>query len=469
MNVLKQFLIFLMMISICFSCEKEELSNEDSPVVTDNSEDANGLKISGYVFDEVGNIQERISIKLDDSQTTSTDEEGYFEFSGLLSKTYVLTAENVSGNSSFSVLTDTIIINNDSFNYDTLMLPTPVTLNEPIEIRPNLISLSWSEFAQNNFSEYRLRIGSSNVLNDENGTLVYIGTGVNDTSYTISSENYINAGGTISPNGTYFFRVYVYDRNGKVSGSNILEVNTPNWDTSNFTTDYSLELETNFAGSKPIKGIDWDDNENLWIFYFSDHGYVDGVYQGDGELIKYNYIDNALLDTIIISEFDERPSGIAFDNDVIWVQMQSFQGKLVAFDIETSQQVGSMMLSNNTSYLSDITKNQDGFGVIWNWHNYELVNNQGGIQATGISPFHVFGTMEVSLGIAERNNEYWISSSNSNEIAIMDQNGNHIGIVETGLSHNLGYGGNFRLAIQNNKLAIASESQIYIYNINNLK
>ena len=462
MYMLKRLLISFMILTMCYSCEKEKLTSEDNPV------DPNNLKISGYVFDELGNRQERINISLNDGKTASTNNEGYFEVSGLLSGTYILTAENLLTNTSFSLLTDTIVIDSNNFEYDSIMLPTPVMLHQPSDIKPSSISLSWSGGTQDSFREYRLYIGGE-VLHDENGTLVYIGTNKTDTSYTISRENFNNAGGTISPNASYFFRVYIYDSYGKISGSNILKVITPSWDTTNFTTHYTLELETNFAGAKPIKGIDWDDNENLWIFYYNETGYINGVYHGNGELVNYNYKDNILLDTVIISEFDQSPSGIAFDNTVIWVQMQSFQGRLVAFDIETGQQTATMMLSNNMSYLSDIAKTQDGFGVLWNFHDYELINNQGGIQVIGKTPFDAYYAMVVSLGIAERNHEYWIGCSNSSEIAIMDQIGNHIGIVETGLSQTLGYGGNLRLAIRNNKLVIALDSQIYIYNIINLE
>ena len=454
------FLLFLLML-FCASCEKD--NNKDA-----ESEDPGNLKIYGHVYNEEGKAQTNIGIFINQEHRTITNKEGYFEVAGLSSGTYIIRAENILENSSYSYFTDTIILDSSSFNYESLLLPIPVKLHDPMEIKPSSIKLSWSCKPENGFSEYRLYIGGvyyEHTLNEDNGTLVYIGTNSADTTYTISRENFNNAGGTIAPNGTYIFRLYVYNRYGKVSGSNIIKVETPNWDTTSFTVHYKLELETNFAGAKPIKGIDWDNNDNLWIFYYEDGGYINGVYQGYGEIVNYNYRDDLLLDEIILSEFVESPSGIAFDNSLLWVQMRSFYGQMLAINIQTGEHVKTFMLSTSLSKLSDISKTSDGFIVLWNYHDYEFINNQGGTLSKGKTPFDVFYALDVSLGVAERNQEYWISSSRSNEIAIMNRNGAHIGLVETGLNVNLGYGDNFRLAIRNNKLAIATSSQISIYRI----
>ncbi|MBN1184484.1 MAG: hypothetical protein JXB49_19485 [Bacteroidales bacterium] len=450
-------LVIISLVIINFSCEKDEKTT-----------DKNDLKISGYIYNNDAKAIENAKVSIDNIKFATTDANGYFEVSGLNSGTHVLSAKYLLSDSSYSELTDSIILNENNYIYESLILPLPVVLHEPLEIQPDEITLMWSKSLEDNFREYRLYIGGSyhqNILSSENGTLVNISTDVNDTIFTINNDNYSNAGGTISPNGTYPFRLYVYNGYDKISGSNILTVNTPNWDTTDFTANYSLELITNFAGAEPIKGIDWDDKGNLWIFYYHDYGYINGTYQGEGKVVNYNYVEDIYLDTIEISDFNECPSGIAFDDTRIWVQMKSFQGQLVAFDIATGQQLKSMMLSSYTSYLSDISKMQNGFIIIWNFHNYEILNNNGGILTSGKTPFSIFNEMRVSLGVAVRNNEYWISSSNTNEIAIMNQDGQHIGIVKTGINIGLMYGADYKIAIRNNKLAIATNSHIYIFNI----
>lgn len=456
-KVLIHVLIIFAFVVMLASCKKEPV-----PV------DTNNLHISGYIYDENGRAKKDANISINNGRSTTTNEDGYFEVNGLTSGTYIMKVEKSLLDSSFSSLTDTIELNNNHHEFESLILPDPVTLNQPTEIKPSSIALSWSHSYGSDFREYRLYIGGeyhANILSDENGSLVYIGTNVTDTTFTISKENYNEAGGTISPNGTYCFRLYVFNEYGKISGSNILKVKTPQWDTTGFTVHYELEAETSFAGIEQIKGIDWDNNNNLWIFYFNATGYVNGNYVAEGEVLNYNYQEDKYLDTLSISGFEESPAGIAFDDNVIWVQMRSFNGQMKAFDIQSGQNTKTMMLSGSNSYLSDIAKTDEGFAALWNFHTYEITNNMGGIIRSGQTPYEVYGGMVVDLGIAARGQEYWIMSSRSNEIAIMDAAGNLIGIVKTGLNLDLGYGDDCRLAIRNNKLAIATSSHIYIYRI----
>ncbi|MFM7024298.1 MAG: hypothetical protein ACKOXB_15100 [Flavobacteriales bacterium] len=349
------------------------------------------------------------------------------------------------------------------------IVPASVILYESSsKTTPTSITLNWSKFGGTSFKEYRLYIGYSNNesdLSNETGTLVHATTSKSDTTYTITSQNYMDAGGTISPKGTYVFRVYVYDEHDQLSGSNIVKVVTPAWDSTQFTAHYKINLQTNFAGAMPIKGIDWDNNDNLWILYYNDEGYVNGKYEGHGKVVNYDYVADKYLDTIAIEDFEAAPSGIAFDDTKIWVQMKAFAGQLASFDITTGLKTKTMQLSSSSGYLSDIVKVSDGFLILWNFHDFEKINNAGGTVSKGKTPNNDYTMSVFDLGIAERNGEYWISSSNPDEITIMSATGNILGIVKTGLNYSELYGGNCRIAIRNNKLAIATSSQIYIYNI----
>lgn len=465
-------------ISICIAvlilfiigCNKENETDEViiPPVDTISMGDS-VLSISGYILDNSSNPASNIRVTLDEKSRVS-DQSGYFKFDSLQKGTHVLTVNNKLSNPNVLSYSDTIELSSSALAYDSLVLLQALVLNEPVDLQPSSITLTWTNNNpdQGNFLEYRLYIGSSyyaNILNEENGTLVHIGTSIYDTLYTINKDNYENAGGTITPQTEFYFRVYAYNNHEIVSASNILKVVTPPSDTSNLILHYQLQPVINFAAAAPMKGIDWDNNGNLWLFYFEELGYNNGIIEADAKLVNYNYNSGESLDTIVIDGFTNEPAGIAYDDDKIWVQMNLSEGRLNSYNIASGEIINTFMLSEGRDRITDIAKTDEGFIILWQYHLYEILNEAGGVVKHKDTPNMMYNAGVWDLGIAYRSGEYWLIGSNDEKISIMDEYGVLLGIVNTGLNLNLTWGSDCRLAIKDNKLAVATSSHVYIFNI----
>lgn len=461
--ILANLLIAIVIFSVS-SCNKDDNDEEDLQPKSDSV-----LSISGYLLDDSLRPVKEISVALDEHHIV-TDESGYFKFDSLQQGIHILSANSNLTNPAFTSFTDTIELKYYAFVYDSLILPEPLVLNDPIDLQPCSITLSWTNNNpdQANFLEYRLFIGSGYygpILNQDNGELVYIGTSINDTIFHMDQDNYGYAGGTVTPSNKYYFRIYAYNNHEIVSASNILKVVTPPVDTVNLPLHFELQPEMSFAGADPIKGIDWDNNGNLWIFYYNEYGYVNGVFQAEGRLVNYNYQTGQYLDTIEVTGYTNTPSGIAFDEDKVWVQMKFNGGRMDAYSISTGEKVNSYMLSSKSDPFTDIAKTDDGFILLWNDHKFEIINELGGIVRDGNTPNNIYDIDMYDKGIAYRAGNYWLIGSKTGRISIMDENGVLLGVVYTGLPFVLTWDTDCRLAIRNNKLVAATLSSIYIYDI----
>lgn len=454
-------LLAIVFISV-ISCNKDDNSDEINTPKGDSV-----LSISGYLIDDSLRPIKQIRISLDENDIF-TDESGYFKFDSLDKGAHVLTLNRDLANPAFGSHTDTIELKLYSVVYDSLILPEPLVLNEPIDLQPCSITLTWTNNNPNHseFLEYRLYIARGfygPILNQDNGELAYIGTSIDDTIFHMDQDTY--PGGPITPTAEYFFRVYAYNNHEIVSASNILRVVTPPVDTANLPLHYLLQPVTSFAGADPIKGIDWDNNGNLWIFYYNEYGYVNGVFQAEGRLVNYDYHTGQCLDTIEVTGYTNTPSGIAFDEDKVWVQMKFNGGKMDAYSTATGEKVKTYMLSSNFDPLTDIAKTDNGFILLWNHHEYEIINELGGIVRHGNTPNHVYGIDMYDKGIAYRAGYYWLMGSETGRISIMDEYGVLLGIVNTGLPFIVNWSTDCRIAIRDNKLVAATLSSIYIYDI----
>lgn len=464
-------------ISICLSvivvllisCNKENDTDVIIPPVDTISTSDSVLSISGYVLDNSSQPAQGITVALDE-MFRSTDQSGYFKFDSLQKGVHILTVNHNFANPDIICYTDTILLTSRAIVNDSVVLLQALVLNEPIDLQPSSITLTWTNNNpdQANFLEYKLFIGGTyyaNTLNEENGTLVHIGTSIYDTLYNINKDNYENAGGTITPETEFYFRVYAYNNHEIVSASNILKVVTPPSDTSNLILHYQLQPVINFAAAAPMKGIDWDNNGNLWLFYFEELGYNNGIIEADAKLVNYNYNSGESLDTIVIDGFTNEPAGIAFDDEKIWVQMNLSEGRLNSYNIASGEIINTFMLSEGRDRITDIAKTDEGFIILWQFHLYELINEAGGVLKHKDTPNMMYNASVWDLGIAYRPGEYWLIGSNDEKISIMDENGVLLGIVNTGLNLNLSWGSDCRLAIKDNKLALATSSQVYIFEI----
>ena len=148
---------------------------------------------------------------------------------------------------------------------ENLLLPVPVKLLEPESVSSTSIKLNWNRCNADDFREYKIYIHHTNALDESSGTLLHIATDVNDTTLSIKEGDFWWAGTTLTPNSTYYFRVFVMNSHGRMSGSNILDVTTTLWDhAADFTSNYNLELDLSFAAQGNLRGIAWD-GDYFWM------------------------------------------------------------------------------------------------------------------------------------------------------------------------------------------------------------
>ena len=98
----------------------------------------------------------------------------------------------------------------DCFEALDLTPPTSVTLNLLTNISTSTVSLSWSQNTDPDFASYKLlRSTSPNVTT--NNTLIATITNQNQTSFTDAN---------LTPNTTFFYKLFVFDKAGLSTGSN---------------------------------------------------------------------------------------------------------------------------------------------------------------------------------------------------------------------------------------------------------
>ena len=95
--------------------------------------------------------------------------------------------------------------------------PAAVSLSAPIIIGERSISLSWEQSNEPNFSGYRLYRDETTDINDS-GIPIFI--------TQTRTGNYFQDN-SVKNNTTYYYRVYVYDAQGKSAGSNTVVATTP--------------------------------------------------------------------------------------------------------------------------------------------------------------------------------------------------------------------------------------------------
>ena len=183
--------------------------------------------VSGRVY-YLGRPIQEVSVSIDSKAewTTQTDSSGSFSIQGVSSGKHLLRLrknfgglrKSVGDAGPFSERTIDIAVTQDLV-FDFLKLPKAVVLYEPTDITTTSAKLSWSPTDEEDFREYKLYRHDTPGLDETTGTLVYVSTAKNDTSFVDNN---------LDPLHPYYYRVYVMNEYGRIGGSNIVQVQTQN-------------------------------------------------------------------------------------------------------------------------------------------------------------------------------------------------------------------------------------------------
>jgi hypothetical protein len=441
-------LYFLFIIAIFCSCNK----NEDYSGTFD---------ITGKVKFDNGKSAENSHIYINNELKTTTNNEGIFIISDLNAGKYILKATNSDTLNSYSEIEVEIELKDNDLNLESLLLPNPIKLLEPTNITSKSIKLTWNKCNATDFREYKIYIHSSGALDESTGTLLHIETNANDTILFVKEGDFWWAGSTLTPNTRYFFRVFVMNSYGRMSGSNIVNAKTSLWDNADeFTSNYAINLEYSFAAQGNLTGIDWDGNY-FWMLYFKEQG---GYYDNNKlTLVKYDPEEGTILNTFIFDDSNYSSEGIAWDGTNVWLSLVSH---IQSVNIEEGTFGKSYYAGDATV---DLSWNSENLVLLDIWNKVLILNPANGqIINQFVTPFVNIG-YSGEKGVAARDNEIWIINNWHNEIAICDNAGNHIGVANVDILQR-GFTANYHkipMCFMDNKLVIALDSQVRIYSIEN--
>ncbi len=438
------FFLFLISLFVILSCQQEEKYS--------------GIyNIQGKVVFDNGDIAKNSEISLNNEFKAVTDNKGIFNIDAVDAGEYKLKASSLDS-SGYSEIEIDIELTND-LNLDELLLPIPIKLLSPFEITSKSLKLSWNKSTASDFREYKIYIHNSSALDENTGTLLHIATDINDTILDVKEGDFWRGGSTITPNTTYYFRVFVMNSYGRMSGSNIIETTTSLWDNADdFTHNYNIQLESSFAAQGDLTGIDWD-GKYFWMLYFKEQG---GFYDNNKlTLVKYDPTEGAILDTIVFDDSNYFSKGAAWDGLNVWLSLETY---IQAINIEEE-------IFDKSYYAGDVTVD-----LSWNGENLVLLDvcnkviildaKNGSILNQFVTPFVDIG-YSGEKGVASRGNEIWIINNWHREIAICDNSGNHIGVADVDFLQE-GFTANYHripMCFMGDKLVIGLDSQVRIYSI----
>jgi hypothetical protein len=442
MKTLKFFLI----IAIFYSCNKED-------------EYSGSFDINGKVKYDNGISANNSQIYLNNEFKTTTNSEGDFAINEVNAGKYTLKATSSDSSNGYSEVIVEIDLKDDDLNLGSLLLPVPVKLLEPTDVTSHSIKLIWNKCNASDFREYKIYIHNSSALDENTGTLLHITTSVNDTILSVNEGDFWWGGSTLTPNTTYYFRVFVVNSYGRMSGSNIIKVKTSLWDNADkFTSNYNIKLQVSFAAQGDLTGIAWD-GYYFWMLYFEELG---GYYDNNRvTLVKYDLEQGTTLDTIIFDDSNYFPAGITWDGTNIWI---SFETYIQSVDIENETLDKKYYAGESTV---DLAWDNENLLLLDVWNKVTFINPKNGIITQQFdTPFKVIG-YSGEKGITYRDGEIWIINNWHDEICILDRTGNHIGVAEVdflqeGMTAN---GHRMPMCFMDEKLVIAFDSQVRIYSI----
>ena len=417
--------------------------------------------IRGKIEFDDGRVASGAQVFLDDEFRTSAGSQGEFVISDVNAGRHRLKAVQ-SDSSGYSEAETEIDLKDGDFNLENFRLPVPVRMLEPVDVASRSLSLRWTASTAADFREYRIYIHHSSALDESTGTLLHIVTDRNDTIFEVNAGDFWWGGATLTPDTRYYFRVFVMNSFGRMSGSNIEEVVTSIWDHADeFTSSYRIRLESSFAALGNLKGIDWDGTCYWMLFFTSRGGYYDNNIL---TLVRYDHAEGTILDTIVFDGSNYFAGGIAWDGSQVWMSMrQSIQ----SVNIEEEAFGKSYHAGEGTV---DLAWNGEDLVMLDTWNKVMVLDPRNGdIVSQFISPFiHVGYSGE--KGVAARENEIWIINVWHDEIAICDISGKHIGVAKVDFMQQ-GFdsdGHDMPMCFRGERLVIALDSEVRIYTIEHI-
>lgn len=441
---MKSLPIFLMLVMI-FSCQ--------------TGDDYTGVyTVKGTIKYDNGQIAGTSQIYLNNELKTTTNGDGDFRLNNIDAGKYKLKATH-SDNSGYAETEVEIELRDSDLDLESLLLPVPVRLLDPSGVTSTSLTLTWNRCEASDFREYKIYIHNSGALDESTGTLLHVATHANDTVLTVNAGDFWWAGSTLTPNTTYYFRVFVMNSYGRLSGSNIMAATTSLWDDADkFTSNYTIALQSSFAAQGNLTGIAWD-GAYFWMLYFEELG---GFYDPNRiTLVKFDYLLGRSLDTMIFDDSNYFPAGIAWDGENVWISFGTYI-QSVDPDHET---LGKKYYAGESTV--DLAWNGENLILLDIWNKVIILNPlNGSISNQFMTPFQVIG-YSGEKGVAARENEIWIINNWHHEIAIMNNAGKHIGVAEVDFLQQGFTGNNHRIPMcfMENNLVIALDSQVKIYSI----
>ena len=140
--------------------------------------------------------------------------------------------------------------------------PEDVVLNS-VSQDVNGININWNESDDKKFNSYKLYQHISSGIDESTGDLIYVSTSTNDNSYIATD---------FEPQQTYFYRVYVVNKNETSKGSNVESVTT---ETVSLITNGSFESGNNIPSDWTL--IQNDLNEPLNSIVIDNNTASDGI------------------------------------------------------------------------------------------------------------------------------------------------------------------------------------------------
>jgi len=203
-------IIVLLSVSIIFvSCSESSTDSNSGQLYS----------VSGYVYMKSEPVN-NATISIDDktNYTTTSNSDGYFEIKDVPEGEHVLSImKEANNNEGFSERNyDLDVLNNVVLN--SLTLPEPIFVYQPI-ITVQGIELTWSPTEANDFREYKVFRNTSSGIDEDHGDLIHASTSRNDTIFIDQDFNALT---------NYYYRVYVMNDVGRLGGSNIVSIQTPN-------------------------------------------------------------------------------------------------------------------------------------------------------------------------------------------------------------------------------------------------
>jgi len=441
MNSIRSLLLLVLFIIILSSCKKED------------EEEFSGIPdIKGTVTFDNGSYANNSRVFLNNSLKTTTSSDGSFIIKDVTQGNYELKIASDSTADGYSELIQDIVVENRDLLLEILRLPVPVKL-ESRDIKSNSLNLIWSKCAASDFREYQIYIYSTAGLDETTATRLRIKTNINDTSLSVKEGDFWWAGYTLSPGDTYYFRAFVMNSYGRMSGSNVLEVTTLLWDNAdNFTKNYELLYETAFFAQDKLAGITWD-GSYLWMYY-DDPDNLNGF-------VKHDYNNNIPIDTIILNPSLANVHGITWDGDHLWASLGS---TIKSIDIENKSYDKSY---STGGYCIDVASNNMGIVLLDSWNKVTCINPENGfITVEATSPLKKIGYSN-EIGVAAREGEIWILNRCYDQICILDEEGTHVGVAEVDFLQGVPmyYCSYMPMCFMGDKLIIAPDSQVRIYSI----